>query len=153
MTLYEIDNAILDCIDMESGEILDADRLEALQLEREAKIENVALWYKNELADAEAYKAEKSSFAEREARARKKAESLKAWLDRALAGQSYKSTRVNATYRKSEQVVVDDIYAVNEDYLKYSEPTVDKVGIKQAIKAGLPIKGVHLEEKYNLSIR
>lgn len=153
MTLYEIDNAILECIDTESGEILDEDRLEALQMQRVDKIEAVALWYKNLLADAEAYKAEKNLFAEKEAKARKKIESLKAWLDKALAGQNFASVRVSAKYRKSEQVVVDDIYAVNEDYLKYSEPTVDKVGIKQAIKAGLPIKGVHLEEKYNLSIR
>ena len=33
--LYEIDQAILDCVDLETGEILDSDRLDALQMERE----------------------------------------------------------------------------------------------------------------------
>ena len=47
MTLYEIDNAILECIDLETGEIIDTDKLDALQLERETKIENVALWIKD----------------------------------------------------------------------------------------------------------
>ena len=47
MTLYEIDNAILDCIDLETGEIIDVDKLNELQLEKETKIENVALWIKD----------------------------------------------------------------------------------------------------------
>ena len=61
--LYEINQAITECIDNETGEIIDVEKLEELQLEREAKIENVALWYKNLLSDAEAYKAEKNAFA------------------------------------------------------------------------------------------
>ena len=46
MRLYEIDEAILSCIDTDTGEILDADKLNALQIEREEKLENVALWIK-----------------------------------------------------------------------------------------------------------
>ena len=36
--LYEIDQAILDCCDLETGEILDGEALTALQMEREAKL-------------------------------------------------------------------------------------------------------------------
>ena len=71
--LYEIDAAILECFDLETGEILDCERLEALQIERDEKIEKVALWYKNLLSNAEQYKAEKEVFDEREKKARKKA--------------------------------------------------------------------------------
>ena len=34
-TLYEIDAAILNCCDIETGEIIDADALDALMMERE----------------------------------------------------------------------------------------------------------------------
>ena len=47
MKLYEIDNAILECIDMETGEIIDIDKLNELELERESKIEGVAGWIKD----------------------------------------------------------------------------------------------------------
>lgn len=152
-TLYEIDAAILECIDMETGELLDPERLTALQMERDEKLENAALWYKNLLSDAAQYKAEKEAFAAKEKAARAKADSLKEWLDKALAGNSFKTVRVSASYRRSEAVIIDDIYAINEDYLKYGEPTADKVGIKQAIKAGLTISGAHLEERNSLTIK
>lgn len=41
-SLYEIDAGILACIDQETGEILDVERLDALQMERRTKIEGVA---------------------------------------------------------------------------------------------------------------
>ena len=43
MKLYEIDEAIMACIDAETGEIIDADKLDKLTMERDAKIENVDL--------------------------------------------------------------------------------------------------------------
>ena len=66
MKLYEIDNAILECIDMETGEVIDAEKLDALNIERDAKIENVVLWIKDLKAEAEAIKAEKLTLAERQ---------------------------------------------------------------------------------------
>lgn len=151
--LYEINQGILECIDAETGEIIDLDRLQALQIEREQKLENVALWYKNLISDAAQYKAEKDSFAEKERIAKNKAESLKKYLDEALAGNPYKTTRVSVSYRKSESVVVDDVYKIPEHYLKYSEPTADKTAIKSAIKAGEEIAGAHIEQKQNISIK
>ena len=56
--LYEIDNEILACVDAETGEILDTERLDALQMEREAKLEGVALWEKDLTAEANAVKEE-----------------------------------------------------------------------------------------------
>lgn len=154
-TLYEIDQSILACVDGETGEILDGERLAELQIEREQKIESVALWYKNLLSDAEVYKAEKNSFAEKEKRAKERAESLKAWLDNALSGEPFKaaSGRVAISYRKSETVVVDDLFSVPDEYLRYKEPELDKMSVKKAIKEGMQITGVHIEEKNNISIK
>ena len=56
MKLYEIDEAILGCIDTETGEVIDPERLTALQMERTEKIEGVALWIKDIKAEIEAEK-------------------------------------------------------------------------------------------------
>lgn len=153
MKLYEINEAILACLDLETGEVLDAEKLAELQIEREEKIENVALWYKNLCADAEAYKNEKNSFAEKQKAAEAKAESLKKWLDYVLAGEGFKTTKVTMSYRKSEQVVVDDLTQLDARFLKYAEPTPDKVELKKALKAGEEIFGARLESKNNISIK
>lgn len=65
-TLYEIDNAILNCCDQETGEIIDIEALDALMMQRTEKIEGIALYIKNLTADAADYKAEKEAFAARE---------------------------------------------------------------------------------------
>ena len=77
MNLYEIDAAILDCVDMETGEVIDEDKLDSLSVERDVKIENICCWIKNLKAEAEALKAEKESFAKRQKTAENKMESLK----------------------------------------------------------------------------
>ena len=42
MSLYEIENAILDCVDMETGEIVDCEKLEDLQMERDSVLFRLA---------------------------------------------------------------------------------------------------------------
>ena len=43
-------------VDGETGEILNADALDLLEIERDTKIENICLWIKNLRADARAYR-------------------------------------------------------------------------------------------------
>lgn len=153
MNLYEIDQAILELVDPETGEILDFESFEALQMEREQKIENIVLWIKNLVAEAEALKSERDSFAEREKKAKNKAESLKRYLDTILQGQALKTTKFAVSYRKSEQTVIDDISQIPAEYLKEVQPEADKTAIKNAIKGGVEIAGAHIEEKNNISIK
>ena len=153
MTLYEIDAAILDCIDAETGEVVDADKLNDLQMEREEKVEAVALWIKDLTAEAAALKAEKQAFSERQAAAEKKAESLRKWLSDALAGQKFKTTRVAVSFRKTESVDVPDVWALDDSFLKYAEPTADKAKIKAAIKAGETVTGAELVEGISVTIK
>lgn len=153
MKLYEIDQKILDCVDCETGEIVNLEKLNELQIEREAKIENIALWYKNLTAEAEALKAEKDKFAERERVAKNKAESVKQYLATILNGQKFKTTRCAITFRKSSKVIVDDVGKVPEKYLKFSEPKVDLQNIKTAIKSGEILDGARIEENINISIK
>ena len=60
-TLYEIESAIYNCVDGETGEVIDEEKLNALMMERSAKLEGVALWIKNLESDAAAIRAERDN--------------------------------------------------------------------------------------------
>lgn len=92
-TLYEINNEILNCVDLETGEIVDMEKLEALQLAFDEKVEGIACWVKNLLADAKAIKEEKDALAARQKNCENKAASLKEYLSSALGGRSLRLQR------------------------------------------------------------
>lgn len=152
-TLYEIDEEILNCVDMETGEIIDAEKLEQLQLTRDDKVEGIALWIKNLLSDADAIKSEEEKLAQRRKANENKAKNLKEYLSKFLNGQKFKTPKVSISYRKSESVEVTGISKLDDDYLKFAEPTVDKAKVKKALKAGTVLQGVSLVENQNIQIR
>lgn len=152
-TLYEINQGIMDCVDMETGEIIDAEKLASLQIDRKDKIENIALYIKNLRADAAAYKAEKDEFAYRQKVAENKAESLTEYLASILSGKKVKADRFSISYRKSQSVAITDSDSVPDDYKIKQEPKIDKVAIKKAIKDGAEIAGAKLVDKQNIVIK
>lgn len=153
MKLYEIDQAILNCIDAETGEIINAEMLDNLQMERDVKIENIALYIKDLKAEAEALKAEKLAFAERQRVAENKVESLKNYLSYVLKGQAFKTVKASVSFRKSQIVDVPDILALDENFVRYKDPEADKTAIKEAIKAGQIVKGATLIENTSIIIK
>jgi len=153
MKLYEIDAEIMGLIDDETGEILDVERFDELSGERDAKVENICLWIKNLKAEAEALKAEKDAFAQRQKVAENKMNSLKEFVSRYLEGCSFKTTKVNVSFRKSETLEISDVYKIPEDFLKYKEPDVDKTALKKAIKEGASVEGAEIVEKLNIQIK
>ena len=149
MTIYEINEQILNCIDPETGEIIDIDKLNKLELEREAKIEGVACWIKDLKAEAEAIKTEKQALAERQKVAENKVESLKRWLAYALQGEKFKTAKCSVSFRKTESVEVTDeglsnLMKEHDELLTYKAPEPNKKAIKDAIKDGLSVEGVRL---------
>ena len=153
MILYEIDQAIMNCLDNETGEIIDAELLDSLQMERTEKIENVACWIKELKAEAEALKAEKMAFAERQRVAENKAESLKNWLAYVLKGEKFKTTRASVSFRTTDKVEITDIMELDENFLRYKEPEADKTAIKEAIKAGQEVAGATLVSNTSVIIK
>jgi hypothetical protein len=151
--LYDIDAAILACVDLETGEIIDEEQLQALQLEREQKIEQVALWHKNLLSDAAQYAAEEAAFKKKKQVAQAKAERLKAYLQDALQGDKYKSTRVSITYRTTPRVIVDDVLNLPPRFVRFPAPEPNKTEIMAAIKGGEEINGAHLESNQSIIIK
>ena len=154
MTLYEIDEEILNLVDQETGEVVDIERLEQLEMERDKKISNVACWIKDLKAEADAIKAEKNALAKRQTVCENKVEQLKDYLTRALNGIKFKDARCSISYRKSESVEVDDsvIDKLPEEYIKV-EKTVRKTELKDAMKLGFEFEGCRLIEKNNIQIR
>lgn len=153
-SLYEIDQEILSCIDMETGEILDVEKLNELQIARETKLENVALWIKNLNSDMAAYKAEIDSFKQRYDAAKNKVENLKEWLTFVLEGQKMVTPKVQVTFRKSESIQIADEGLIPEEYIKQKiETSPDKIAIKEAIKSGKTIAGCELVTNTNISIK
>ena len=152
--LYEINEQLLNLTDSETGEIEDWSAFEALQLARDEKIENIALYHKNMLAEAAALKAEEKSFAERRKRAENKAGSLKRYLDSALQGQKFNTVKVAISYRKSTSVEVDET-KLPANWLREipASYVVDKVEIAKALKAGETIEGATLKESNNIQIK
>jgi seryl-tRNA synthetase len=153
MKLFEIDEALQECFDAETGEITDITRFEDLQLEREQKLENIACWIKNLEADAEALKAQKMAFAERQKETENKAERLRNYLQYALQNTNFKTVNVEVKFRKTQKVEVPDVYKLDENFLKYSEPTADKTAIKEAIQGGQAVEGATLIENISMSIK
>lgn len=155
MTLYEIEAEIMDCIDQETGEVIDIDRLNALEMERDKKISNVACWIKDLKAEAEAIKAEKQSLDKRQKAAENKAESLKTWLQGILQGEKFKDSRCAISYRRSEKVTFADDFVVDSlpDEMKKITIEPRKTEIKEFLKAGGEIEGVRIEENTSMTIK
>lgn len=157
MTLYEIESEILNCFDPETGEILDEALLDALNLERTVKIENILCLIKNLNAEANAIRDEEKNLERRRKSAENKAERLKNYVAMALNGENFKTPRVSATWRKSKAVVVDDVCNLMtgdfDSFLKYKEPEPDKTKIKQALESGFKIPGCRIEERNNMNIK
>lgn len=158
MKLYEIDNAILDCIDLETGEVIDTERLDALNMERDAKIENVACWIKDLRAENEAIKSEKQKLDSRRKVNKNKIESLMGWLNYALNGTKFKTGKCAISFRTSESVEVTEegleaLMKEHDELLTYKDPEPNKKAIKDAIKDGLSVAGVQLVQNVSTIIK
>ena len=159
MTLYELTEEMRNFdlqIDEDTGEISNAEDLDQLITDRNEKLKNCVLWYKNQKAEADALKAEKMKLAKRQQEAERKAEWMKNYLESCLDGEKFEpedDVRVRITYRKSEQVECPDWTVVSDEYLRYKDPELDKTKIKKALKAGEKVDGCQLVTKMNIQIK
>lgn len=153
MNLYEIDNAILECVDVETGEIFDIDRFEELELTREKKIESICLWIKNLKAEAEALKAEKDAFAARQKAAENRMESLKRYISNYLEGTPFENAKVKVSFRPSETIEIEEGAIIPDEFLRFKEPEVNKTELKKALKLGTQIAGVSIVKNQNIQIK
>lgn len=151
-TLYEINEQIAGLVDPETGEIADFEAFEKLNLDLDTKIKNIALWIVNLRSDAEQLEEQEKKFRDRKTAAKNKAESLKNLLDGFLSGEKRSYPEVVISYRKSEQVTVDDDAKLDDRFLRI-KTEIDKTALKDALKHGESVEGARLEVKNNIQIK
>lgn len=153
MNLYDIDAAILSCVDMETGEIVDAEKLDELNMEKSRKIRNIACWVKELKAEAAALKEQKEAFAAREKAAKSKAEGLMSYLAAYLGGKSVKDTEYQISFRTSKATEITDEAAIPQVFRIPQPDKIDKAGILAALKDGTIITGAQLVERQSIQIK
>lgn len=153
MKLYEINQEILDCIDLETGEIIAPEKLAALQMDKHEKLRNIAFVALNAAADAKAYEEQEKKFAARKKAAKSTVEWAKATLARELAGQKMKEPEFAISYRKSEAVEVADEAAVPDEFRIPQPDKIDRAALKAALKNGAVIAGAQIVERQNIQIK
>ena len=167
MRLYDIDQKIIEIIengyviDEESGEFFDSPeavsaKLEELEYDRTAKIENIALYIKNMESLVNSIKAEEKLLADRRRAREKRIESLKNYLTSSMVAANengIETSKVCISFRKSESVVVNETILDKQYLAEKVTYSPDKTAIKKAIKEGIAVDGAYIETKYNLQLK
>lgn len=160
MKLYEIPTKIraaldgIDC-DPETGEILQADALHAVEAEASDKIEATALYLRELDAEAKAAKDEADRMLARVKSMQKRSDYLKAMLLDALhATGKVKTGRVTVSIRTTKAVEIAEGADLPEAYTTVKTTvSPNKVAIKQALLDGVEVPGCELIERESVSIR
>lgn len=160
MKLYEISDAIraaLDHIDVdpETGEILNADNLHAVEAEASDKVEATALYLRELDAEAKAAKDEADRMIARVKSMQKRSDYIKSMLLDALhATGKVKTARVTVSIRTTQAVEVSEGANLPEAYTNVKTTvSPNKIAIKQALLDGVEVPGCHLEARESVSIR
>ena len=167
MTIYEIDRAIADLIaqsiDPETGEInLDDFALDALQMERNQKLENVALYIKNEQALSDALKAEAEALTKRKKTVDNRIDRLKAFLVQVCEDKKFQTPKVVCRFTDSVKTEITDkdkfenwCFETGNNLLtlKPAEYQPDRKKIKAAIEAGEKVPFVELVPNRSVTVK
>ncbi len=162
-SLYEIDERLANIfitpegegVNALTGEVLDSKALDALQMEKWQKVDNICRYIKNLQSDAEQYRAECERLKKRMDSASRKAESLKMYLASHLEeGKKADVPSAQIRWRKSVAVSITDETKLPKAFLKETvEVKPDKAAIKDHLKKGEDVPGACLEERQSLSIK
>ncbi len=158
-TLYDLANDYTTVIeggfvvDTDTGEVFfDPSDIDELKYLLKDKIENVACYVKNELADAEALRAEELALAARRRLKERKAERLKEYMKACMESAGIKKVdmpRAVVSVRTSKRVEVTDESALKRCAPMCFKPQPDKLDkalLKKIMKEGGAVDGAELVE-------
>ena len=161
--LYEIRAEIEECIDLETGEILDLERLTALKMDEQEKLEGVALAIKNLKAEAAAIDEELKAFEARKKHIRNRIDGLSGWLAMALNGKKFETAKAAVSFRRSRETKIEpkhegDVISFLEteghfECLKYGAPSVNKTELKKLLDDGVEVPFASVIEKINAQVK
>jgi len=168
MKLYEIKEDYLKVLEMAEDDEVDADAirdtLASIEGEFADKADNVACIIKQLYAESEAIKKEQDKLAERAKACKAKGDRMKSYLYEQMSaiGQRKITTSRNVLTiaNTAPSVKVDDealffnwATLKHDEYIRQEAPKPDKTAIKDALKNGVEIPGVHLEAGESLRLR
>ena len=132
-------------------------KIDALEIAKQGKILGLGRIYKNKSIEAEAISLEVKRLQKKIASLEKSAE----WIKNYVAcyglkqGEKLSDGIISYSWRKSERTIVTDESKIPAQYLRIipetKSPALDE--IKKAIKSGVVIDGVQIEEKQNLQVK
>lgn len=162
MKLYEInqeiEKALAECIDPETGEIKDLSKIEDLELKKADKVKSIALYILNLEADEREIDIQLKKFLSLKKSVKGQIDRLKAYLQLNTNGEDFKFPEVKVTYRKSVETVITD----KEEFERYCKRHKDlckvklepnKEAVRAAIESGVKVKGAELVEKKNIQVK
>ena len=162
--LYEIDRRLRIALDEaystaaeNDGEIPEglANTIDGLEMAREIKIGNVAMAYKNTLAEADAVAAEAQNLTKRARSLKNRAEWLKAYLDTSLSYEPFKDAKTVISWRGSLAVKIADTASFDRvpvNWIK-TEMSWVKAEIKADLEKGIKMDGFSIEVNRNIQIK
>lgn len=164
MTLYDINQQMEEAINRmfaeaneNDGEVSQetTDLIAELQITKDEKIEAIGCKLKNFDAEIEALKNEEESLKERRKSKESKREGLASYVAKMLGGENWdKSSKVEFSFRKSEQTIIDDETLIPDEYFKIkTDVKPDLTAIKKAIKAGELTEGAHIANRINMTVK
>ena len=149
----EIENLAAE-VDEETGEFLNAEAWDELNMAYAEKIENTACYIKNLRSDISELEAEIKWLKERAAAKEKKAAQLEKLLLANMDGQKFETARCVVSFRRSTSVEVKDIALLPENLVTVKTTTTpNKTAIGKLIKEGWIVPGCTLIEKNNINIK
>jgi len=128
-------------------------KLDAIELEYKAKLENIGRLIKHKDAAADAIEHEIIALEKRKKALERQSDWLKQYVLFHLDGDRFQSPTVEFSLRRSKRVEVPDESLVPERFLKAQPAKVDKQGIRDALTKGEVLPFARLIEKMNLQVK
>lgn len=165
MNLYEYDQRIAgiyaEYTDEETGAIKEEAfaLIDALEMDKEAKTEGIALNIKNDKVLLAALKAEKDAIADRIAKLEKSIAGRSEYLQTYLGGEKFSTTKVRISYRPSTSVECDGEFVEwakenGQIYLRHKETfEPNKDAIKDILKMGGKVPHAELVTRTSMTIK
>lgn len=157
-TLYEMSEMAITLYEMLQAEVIDEqvvkDTIEGMGADE--KVENYCKIIRQFEADAEAYKLEKTRFADKQSQAEKNIKRLKDNLLMFLTAtqqEKIKSGVFTVAKSKSKAVNIIDETLIPIAFLKPQPPKVDKTAIKKAISDGIEVSGAEIITNESVRIK
>lgn len=154
----EMEQLLSMLCDEETGEINEEVYKQIIQLEidRNEKIDGWCFWLKQKKAELDAAKEVLDRAKNRYLAMEESLRNARATFTKLMDGEKFKSAYNTVYYTRTEAVVPDadfDYTKVDDDFLVYRTPDINKAKVKSALRLGIYVPGLHLEEHNTMVIR